>query len=217
MTPRRTSIGAARSGRAGLTLIEILVALMIAGLLVLLLGQMLRGTRASAAAVDRALDPLQVLDLAAELLTEEIGLAGHLGWPEPAVVADLPPGSTPTSFIRPGLDLVLNVASDAVTVRYIDDRLVAGPLARVVTFEAGRDSAGEPQLFRRAGASSRQPLVAGVESLRVVALVSSGSELAPTEAPAEPLRAIVLRLAASGSYRDVVIELLSRPVLGVTP
>lgn len=210
---RRTTTGA-----AGLTLIEVLVALAVASLLALVLGHLLRSTRASAAAVTRTLDPVQLLDLAAELLAEEVSMAAHLPWPEPDAIDDLPAGVEAPSFVTPGLTIAAAPGGASLGIRYIDDSLASGPRARDVTFEAGLDSVGEPQLFRRAGTASRQPLVAGVESLEVTALVRAGSLVEPVSAsPGATADAIVLRLRAGEAVRDVAIELPGRPVAELGP
>src|SRR5690606_34548537 len=88
---------------AGLTLIEVLVALAVASLIALTLGRLLHSTRASAGAVDRTLDPLQFLDLAAELLGEEVSWAAQVAWPAPGVIEDLPAGVEARAFVVPGL------------------------------------------------------------------------------------------------------------------
>jgi prepilin-type N-terminal cleavage/methylation domain-containing protein len=210
--------GGRSSGRSGLTLVEVLIALAIASLITMALGQALRSTRASEAAVNRTLDPLQVLDLAAELLHEELSLAANLLWPLPAHIEGLPDGADAMAFVTPGLVIDDGPAGGSVRVRYVDDRLAAGPLARDVTFEAGVDAAGEPQLYRRAGTSSRQPLVAGIESLGVVSVVQGGALLEPGAVEAgSPVSAVVLRLVAPEATRDVVIELPDRPVIGFGP
>lgn len=210
--------GAADRCALGMTLVEVLVALAVASLITIALGQALRSTRASEAAVNRTLDPLQALDLAAELLDEELSLAAQTVWPPPSVIDDLPDGVGAEAFVTPGLVIEGGPTGDRVRIRYVDDRLAAGPLARVVTFEAGPDALGEPQLYRRAGTSSRQPLVAGVESLRVTNVVQGGALLEPGAAVVgSPVSAVVVRLVALDSVRDVVIELPDRPVLGLGP
>lgn len=213
----RANVGAA--GRpTGLTVVEVLVALAIAGLITLALGQLLRAARAGEVAVNRTLDPLQALDLAAELLSEEVSLAANLVWPAPSVIHDLPTGVDVREFVNPGLVIEAGPNGDRLSLKYVDERPAAGPRARIVTFEAGLDSAGEPQLFRRSGTSSRQPLVAGVESLSVVWVVQAGAQLAPNSVAAEaPLSAAVVRLNARGATRDVVIELPGRPRVELRP
>ncbi|HET8986291.1 MAG TPA: hypothetical protein VFN03_11070, partial [Trueperaceae bacterium] len=171
--------GGAAKRLVGLTLVEVLVALAIASLITMALGQALRGTRASEAAMNRALDPLQVLDLAAELLDEELSLAANLVWPPPEHVDGLPDGTDLAAFVTPGLHIESGPTGDRLRIRYVDDRLADGPLARDVTFEAGPDATGEPQLYRRAGTSSRQPLVAGVQALSVVSIVQGGAQIDP--------------------------------------
>ena len=202
----------------GLTLVELLVALAVASLIALALSHSLRSTRVSAAAVDEALDPVQLLDLAAELLGEEVSRAAYLGWPVPDVIADLPDGVGAPQFVTPGLVIRAAPAGDSLGVRYVDDTLADGPRARVVSYEAGSDSAGEPQLYRRAAGASRQPIVAGVESLAVVGLVQAGVLLeqgaATTGAVAS---AVVVRLRAGETSRDVVIELPGRPLVDLGP
>src|SRR5690606_10463745 len=145
----------------GLTLIEVVVALTLASLLTLVLASLLSGTRASEAALDRTLDPVQTLDLASELLREEVALAGALPWPPATAIDDLPDGLDVEGFVSRALEIGSPPGGHRITVRYVDDRLADGPRARVVTFEAGVDARSEPQLYRRPGTAARQPLVEG--------------------------------------------------------
>ena len=62
--------------RAGFTLVELLVTLAVASLLLAIVSGVMGSARAAAAAEDRAVEPWRALDLAAELLAEELGLAG---------------------------------------------------------------------------------------------------------------------------------------------
>lgn len=199
-----------------MSLVEVLVALAVAGILTLALAQMLRGTRSSEAALDRALDPLQVLDLAAELLSEEVSRAATLPWPTPAVIDDLPVGTDANGFLTPGLTITAGTHGDRVRVAYVDESVAAGPRARAVTFEAGSDATGEPQLYRRTGASTRQPLVAGVDDMTVVALVQDGAVVTPPAlVVGAASRAVVVRLRSDGVTRDVVIALPGRPLVAL--
>lgn len=210
--------GSAVTSGLGLTLIEVLLALAIASLIALALGHSLQSSRASSAAVDRTLDPVQLLDLAAELLGEDVSQAAHLPWPAPSLIDDLPAGVEALQFVATGLVIQPALHGHSLGVRYIDDSLAAGARARSVTYEAGLDSAGEPQLFRRAGSASRQPIVAGVESLAVTWLVQEGALLAPEAAAAGAITsAVVVRLSARGALRDVVIELPGRPLVELGP
>src|SRR5690606_511305 len=95
---RRSALLAPRRGLVrseGLTLVEVLVTLAVASLLLAVVSAVLGSARAAGAAEERAVEPWRALDLAAELLAEEVGLAGHEpyglqdGATEPAVVVRL--------------------------------------------------------------------------------------------------------------------------------
>lgn len=193
--------------RAGFTLVELLVTLAVASLLLAIVSGVMGSARAAAAAEDRAVEPWRALDLAAELLAEELGLAGF----EPLGTERVP---EPAVTIRPA------AGGHAITVSVVDDRVAGTPVRRQVRFEAGEDARGLPQLYRAAGVASRQPLVEGVLGLAVEAVVGADGALQPPELGATYVdaRGLVLRLtAAEGRERPVVVLLGSAPDVEVRP
>lgn len=211
---RRGVAGAARVGRrggrgsVGLTLVEALVALAVASLLLAAVGGVLGSARAAGDAEERATLPWRALDLAAELLEEEVGLAGH----EPYGLAA--PVASPALVVRS------SPAGHELDVAFVDDRLSGPAVDRRLTFEAGVDSRGTPQLYRASGAGSRQPLVEGVAELAVEGVVDGAGLLrAPAPGTSFPeARAVVLRLAAPGGEQRVAVVLLgARPTVEVAP
>jgi len=194
---------------AGLTLVEVLVTLAVASLLLAAVSGVLVGANAAGAAEERATEPWRALDLAAELLAEEAGLAGHAPYP---LADDTGPG--------PDVTLTGSASGHVIQARFVDDRLAGPPVARELRFEARVDAGGAPQLYRTAGSASRQPLVAGVAGLRVDWVVTgSGDLVAPVPGAAYPeARALVLSLsAAQGEARTAVVLLAARPTVAVAP
>lgn len=199
--PRRSS-----KPVAGLTLVEVLVALAICSVILGLVASLLGSARAATASQDRATEPARTLDLAAELLAEEIGLAGYRPW-------RLAPVET-----GPEILIASTPNGHSLRVRFVDDRAEGPAVERLLTFEAREDGAGVPQLYRQSGASSRQPLVAGVESLVVEAIVT-GAGVALEPAPGSVhvgARGLVLYMAGEdGAQRVVVVPTGSRPTVEV--
>ncbi len=196
-----------RVGSTGLTMVEVLVVLAVASLLLAAMSGVLGSAFAADRAEERALEPWRALDLAAELLAEDVGLAGNA-----------PSALVPT----PGAALAVRVVPGGhrLTVRFVDDRLAGPAVARELSFEAGVDGRGHAQLYRASGASSRQPVVEGVGGLVVEWLVDGlGASLGPSAGAFLPgARAVVLRLSApGGEERAVVIPLPARPDLEVAP
>ena len=215
-----------RSKGRGVTLVELLIALALAGLLLTLIGGLLASARAAESSLGGSVEPRAALGLAAELVREEISLSGHL--PYGSTAAEV--GDMDTSVDLQSAALVVTAnggasdSGDAIRVWFVDDRLASGPVIRDLSFSTAVDSRGEAQLYRRSGVSSaRQPLVAGIASLRVGAyLDASGLQVVgPALAGAAPLsevRGVVLELfAPTGENRTVLIELPSRPTLRFEP
>ncbi|HEX7040176.1 MAG TPA: prepilin-type N-terminal cleavage/methylation domain-containing protein [Trueperaceae bacterium] len=192
----------------GLSLVEVLIALAVASLLLAAVTGVLGSAKAAGDAEERAAEPRRALDLAAELLAEDVGLAGHA------------PFGLAGGAASPGLVVRSAPAGHAVSVAFVDDRLSGPAAARLLTFEAGADARGVPQLYRASGVGSRQPLVEGVAGLAVEAVVDGAGALrAP--APGETIpdaRAVVLRLTAADAEERVAVVLLgARPTVEVRP
>lgn len=148
---------------AGFTLLEALVALAVLGLLLAVLARGLALAHQASAVVDERAEEQQVAGLASALLRYDLGSAGYarpdlaesFEVPEPALLLERRPDDP---------------FGDRLRVRYLEDRELDVPKLRDHGFSAGVDGRGDPQLYRREGSGSRQPMVAGLTSLRVVAL-----------------------------------------------
>jgi len=199
-------------GKAGLSLVEVLIALTLLALLGMLVASLLPASSRSAGTVTGQLERRQLLDLAAELLAEEVGLAGAAPWPlteEVAGVAD------PAAFLAGALSLSAAApAGHRLAVRFLDHRLAGPPLARDLSFDVGVDARGQSQLYRRAGLTSRQPLVEGIDRLEVSGVVLDGAliGLGDVTTGARPW-ALLIRLASGEEERVMVITLPQRPRL----
>ncbi len=204
---------------AGLTLVEVLVALMVAVIIGALSAGALRGERGRAAAVSRALSERTAVDLAAELLAEEVALAGSRRFTfdaEALAEVEAEPWLLAPQLVVRAVD----GGGDQVSVTFVDDRNVGPPTLKTLTFEAAQDAGGDWQLYRRTGSASRQPLVAGVSGLDVVALIDAGgwsqaaSRIGATPAP---VAAVAIELRAGDTLRPLLVELPSRPLSAVLP
>lgn len=208
---RRYRGGHATDQRA-FTLVELLLALAIGALLLLLLLSFLRTTRHSSSVVTRDADDALALQLAAELLREELRLTGAQPWP----AATAPGIDDVAAFLSAPLRIEPHGSEHRLLLRYLDHRLSGPPLARDLAFEVDNDSAGESQLYRRAAGAPRQPLVAGVNGLQLVAIVDAEGGWRSWGGPVGAglkVAALVVELGAGQLARRLVIELPNRPEL----
>jgi len=190
-------------------LLEVLLALALAALVGLVATQLLRASRASEAATSQASDRAQALDLAADLLAGELRRAGFRPYPPPAGGGLDARG--PALVLAPGSGL----HGDALGVRYLDDRVQGAPVDRDLRFDAAPDGRGVPQLYRATASGSRQPLVQGIDAVRVVGWVDAAgahprSALAP--GPWRPWLLLVEIGSDAGATRRVAAPLPSRPL-----
>lgn len=198
--------------RRAFTLVEILLALAIGALLVTVLVSFLRATRNNSVVVSKEADDALALQLAAELLREELRLTGAHPWP----AATVPGIDDVATWLSTPLRIVPHGDGHRLLLRYLDHRLSGPPVARDLTFEVGTDSAGESQLYRRAAGATRQPLVAGVNSLQLVGIVDSEGvwrSWGGAVGAVPRVAALVVELAAGQLVRRLVIELPNRPQL----
>jgi hypothetical protein len=173
-----------------------------------------RAARNAQLAGETAHDTAAALQLAAELLREELNRAGSGPWPPPTAeeVGQLAASETPEQFLARGLRVVPVLDGHALTLVYIDDSLATQTVARHLTFEAGQDGQGQPQLYRRSGTSPRQPWVAGIERMEVVGLLDAeGESVGLSQAAGRRVRALWLELHANGEQRNVLLELPHLP------
>lgn len=203
---KRVSFPAPATATVGLTLLEVLVTLAVSAVVLGLVGSLLGSARAASTAQMMAVQPDRALDLAAELLTEEVGLAGFRPW-------RLAPAES-----GPAVVITRAGAGDAVQISFVDDRLAGPALERTLTFDVREDGDGVPQLYRRSGGASRQPLVAGVTAFVVESVVTTAGTLAEPVAGSvyTNVRGLVLRLEGEdGATRVAVVPTGSRPTVEV--
>ena len=144
--------GRAAGRVAAMTLLELLVALAIAGTLTTLLGgAVASGARAAGRIADAAAGA-QRRSLAWSLLRQELERAGR-------------------RIDEPGLALRLDPddgGDDRMLVRYLAEAYRAEPVRIEAWFFAAEDGLGRPNLYRRPPDGVRQPWLLGVTGLRVV-------------------------------------------------
>lgn len=209
--------GGARSGLrgAGLTLVEVLVALAVVGVVTAAFASLVVSARRTASSAALRSDTQQTLDLAGGLLTEELRLAGSAPWPRPALVDGV---EDVDAFLEVALWLETDAHDPevAVRLRFVDVRGAGTPVARDMTFEVGVDARGAWQLYRKPAGASRQPLVENVRSLRLAGIVVDG--VLHQEPPAGTYRpsALLLDVGIEAASRRLVVPLPSRPTTFVT-
>lgn len=202
-----------RAGGRGLTLVEVLLAVALAALIALGALRLLATARGLTAAATNSSDRALAVDLGADLLAAELRRAGFVPFPSSGVT--LPAG-------EPDLVLTVRPASptgDSVRVRYVDDGLAGGPIVRDLVFTAGVDGRGVFQLYRATYGGRRQPLVEGIEALRVAGWVDgAGSHTRPelTSGPLQPWVLLLRVTPAGGDARTLAVPLPSRPRAEVT-
>ena len=194
--------GAARStilGRErGSTLLEMLLASSLLAMLLLAAAQAQVHGREANEASREAGHRAQIVELASELVDYHLGLAGHRGL------------GAPRDLGGPALALEANpTASDAVAVRYVEERWYEEPTLRALHIDVRRDGSGRWNLYLREEGSTRQPAVQQVSGFDVTGLVLADGTSAPPEvgSPVE-VTAIQVRLEfAWGESRDLTIAL----------
>lgn len=200
--------------RAGLSLLEVLLALALTALIVVAAGGALTGVRDAAGAAGTASEEVAALDLGRELLAAQLRRSGYRPYP-----ADGAPAPDPG---EPGLIVLLDGTddrADALRVRSVDDTLAGPAVLRDLRFEVGLDGRGVPQLYRSVAAGVRQPLVEGIAGLRIDGWVDARGAHARSELLAsgaiEPWLLLVTLSAPSGRERQLVAPLPGRPRAGV--
>lgn len=203
--PGRTPRG---RGRAAFTLLEVLLALVLTTLVGLAAARLLVALHTVEASSSLQTDRVRALDLASDLLGGELRRAGSAPYP-PAAGAKPPP-------VRPALVLSLgsDARGDAIVVRYLDDRVQGTPVARDLRFDVAQDGRGAFQLYRTTPDGTRQPLVQGVQSVRVVGWVDAAG-MHPRRSfaagPWSPWQVLVELGAGDGATRRLVAPLPNRP------
>ena len=196
------------SSRSGFTLVELLIAAGIFGVILLALtGLFVNSTRAYR--VNETISERQQDTQAAiALFQQELSLAGYRG-----VCSD----ASSNTFGQPTFAVVRGSAApdapgdDTITIRYFDDRYsgnACGAL-RTVTFSAGTDQQGRPALLMQTeGITTPTPVVAGVEGLRLFGYVDNNGGLATDTMPSTGFMAVSIELDfADGRFVRFVVGL----------
>lgn len=200
------------SRRHGLTLVELLVAMAVGAIVVALLANLVAGSRRHATASEARVDAAATLRLGAELLREELRLAGAVPWPPPS---DRAPEAL-AAWLAPAVTIAPVATGHALGVRGLDHRVAGAPVERDLLFEVAADGAGDWQLYRKPAGAARQPLVGNLEGLRVDWVVTAeGATVPPGAAAGVRAAALGLELALGADRLSFVVELPARPLVGV--
>ena len=197
--PRVGPLPSYERAESGTTLLEMLLACaLLAMLLLAATGAHVKALEASDLSEEVGFRG-QVTELATELLEYHLGLAGHRG-----LTASLDLGGPALSLSRPARG-----GSDALAVRYVEERWYSQPELRVLRFDVRRDSGGRWNLYLQEEGANRQPAVQNVSALRVERVITVEGESLPgdTRLPLDVV-ALVLRLEFTwGEERTVTIGL----------
>lgn len=203
--------------KPGFSIIELLLAAAIFGVLMSILASMFNGANRSHRAIENVANRMQLADVASQLLSYEIGLAGYRGVNQATVAAnDFGGTNTSRLIITKGP----SEGSDTITTRYYEDRFVSSTVLRTVTYSVGTVG-GISSLLRQDGTGT-YPAVYGVSKFQVKTYVArDGTRLSATSSQAlptnPPLVALELELTFSeGTVRTFAVS-LSNLDLGTNP
>ncbi|HEX7003176.1 MAG TPA: hypothetical protein VF168_03210 [Trueperaceae bacterium] len=187
------------SGEAGSSLLEMLLACTLLGMLLLAAAQAQLYGRQANEVNEEAGHRGQIAELASELLGYHLGMAGHRGLNE---LRDL---GGPALAITRGA----GGASDALTVRYVEERWYEEPTLRALRIDVRRDGEGRWNLYLREEGATRQPAVQQVRGLHLTGVVLADGSVWGADAalPAEVV-ALQVRLEFTwGESRELTIPL----------
>ncbi|MEX2542752.1 MAG: hypothetical protein WD314_13145 [Trueperaceae bacterium] len=185
---------------AGTTVAEMLIACALLSVLLLAATEVHASARRSAALSQELALRGQVAELAVELLHYHIALAGH--------------GGVGSERELSGAALALGRGasqggSDALAVRYVEERWYQEPKLRALRFDVKRDGNGLWNLYQQEEGATRQPAVQHVEGVSVERFVAPDGALLPGDSPL-PLDATALELRLSfvwGETRSFTVAL----------
>ncbi len=204
----------------GLTLHEFVLVLALFGLLLLGLASMTAASQRSYQQSESSGMRLASRRAAASLLNYELGLAGYTGTGQAALCRTCTE-VLPTLTVHKGGE---ESQPDAITVRYLEDRFLAEPQQKTITFEIGRDRRGRSNLYRREESAVRQPAVEDVIGLKLLGyLRPDGSMVVSTQVTPIPadLSGLVLELTFAWQEHhrfNVAFSNLQHPQLeGMSP
>lgn len=196
------------AGQQGFTLVELLVAATIMALILSALGSLFVSTNRAYRANDEVSERQQSADAAAQLLSYEIGLAGYRGSTPSNVQNSTFAATERTLSITKGASAT---TSDAITVRYYEDRFNSSPVKTMVTFNAAKDGNNIFNLYRHNHAeTAKQPAIQFIQNLKVLSYIrKDGSEGASaTQATLSGLR---LELTFTDGLKKQVVIGIDNP------
>lgn len=153
--------------RSGFTLIELLIAAAITGILLAVLGQLFVATTRSYRVNETVARTQQQAEIAATLLTYDVGLAGYRGSDASASSRTFPSPDARLVIVKSAT----TGGSDVVRTRYYEDRYVASTGLTDVRYSVGTDADGTPALLRSIDGGTAQPALRGVQRLEVATYV----------------------------------------------
>lgn len=156
----------------GAALIEMLVACTLLSLLLFTATAVHAGARRASQLSQELAHRSQVIELSTELLRYHVGLAGHRGVSAPA---DLE--GPALAVLRPSS----SGASDALSVRYSEERWYSPPSIRSLRFDVKRDTKGLWNLYQREEGARRQPAVQRVSGLRIESFSKADGGIVPAD------------------------------------
>ena len=164
----------ARTTRAGVTLVELLVFMALFGVLLAVMASLVTAAGNGRRVNDQVNQRTTTAETIAQLLSYEIGLAGYRGTGSAML-------STNT-FGDPTLEIQRNAADapDAITVRYYEDRYLATPGSPVLItadYTIGANADGVPSLLRAENGGTAAAVVTGVSSIKVALFVRRSGEV----------------------------------------
>ena len=175
----------------GFTLVELLAAAAILGVLLVLASSMTVQAARAGASVDETAQREQLEALTRELLREQLQLAAF----GPAA------GDVWESKLQLGIHVGgAGAGGDVLEVSYLEDRWSRTPQRETVRLEARRDSNRNWNLYLRQEGATRQPAVQEVSGLRVISFATPAGSV-PSTAPL-PLQATGLELEVSFTWQE---------------
>ncbi len=190
----------------GFSIIELLLAAAILSVLMAILASLFNGANQSHKAIEKVAARMQEADVASQLLSYEIGLAGYRGVNQTTLSANDFGGA---SVLRLAIGKSSSGGSDTLTTRYYEDRYVSATTLRSVTYSVGT-SGGVSSLLRQEGSDPPYPAVYGVSKLEVLSYIArDGTRLSATPSQAIPTNPALVALELQLSFSDGITRKFS--------
>ena len=197
----------------GFSLVEMLVAGAILGILLTVLTNLFIGSNKASTRVNEVSDQQQQAQAARQVLQYELGLAGYRGTLNDTTVSS--PSSTRLLANRTFTGTNANTISitkrssgsqaDSLTIRYYEDRSYTSndtPILRAVTFSIGSDS-GHSALFRSQDSGAALAIIPDVTNLKIAGYLLNDDTKAVTAS--NNLAGIKLNVTYSNTQQDTIL------------